>query len=56
MIKFKTLLEEDSPMSEDIWVVTSHFNENLGWLEDSEFPVVVVSKKEDFKNKIKIKR
>ena len=50
MIKFKTLLEEDSPMSEDIWVVTSHFNENLGWLEDSEFPVVVVSKKEDFNN------
>ena len=30
---------------DDIWIVSSHFNEDLDWLRDSEFRTVVVSKR-----------
>ena len=33
-------------MRRDLWIVSSHYNEDLDWLHDSPHPVVVVSKNE----------
>lgn len=37
-------MSEEKPEQEDLWIVSSHFKEDLGWLRGSDVPVVVVSK------------
>jgi hypothetical protein len=35
-------------MSKDIWVVASQFKEDVDWLKESDFPVVLISKNQGF--------
>lgn len=35
-------------MSEETWIVASHFREDLTWIKNSKLPAVVISKNQDF--------